>query len=372
MRIVFNAHNLVIGGGLSVGLGVIQSLYTIVEEDEIHIFLPRHRRYNFLSNQKIKIHYLPRILTGFLIGRLFINWYLSYKVWKIKPDGIFSMGNYAIPSHYKQLLLLQWPYAVYPESIVWQRMTLWDFFRRKIRQFIFQANLKYAIALTVQTHVMKERVEKYIKFKRRIYIVESSSLYLKNQQLNRKYEPSNPEETKLLFCLSEYYSHKNLEIFIPLAELIKNQKLNYQILITIHPETIEAKKLLRNVEKKELNEIIINLGRIQQSEAITMLGKCDALLMPTLLESYGLPYLEAAQSGIPIFTSDLDFAHDMNGDGAWYFNPLSAENILQTIQNAFNDPKLLKEKADKAFQKASKVKSWEEITGEYLKIIKSL
>lgn len=372
MRIFFNAYNLVIGGGLSVGLGVIGALYKIKTEDEIHVFLPRKQNYQFTSNERIKIHYLPSILTDSLLGRSFINWYLRYQVQRIRPDAIFSMGNYAIPSSCKQLLLLQWPYAVYPEGIIWQRMSRQDYLRRKIRFFIFKKNLRYATSLTVQTQVMKERLRKYIHYEGDIHVIESSH---RSFQLNGKETVpgiSKLKGEKLLLCMSEYYSHKNMKVLIPLAELIRQRKLHYKILLTIDSSLPGAKKILDDVDRRSLNGIIVNLGRIEQDKTSAIYNRCDALLLPTLLESYGIPYLEAAHAKLPIFTSDLDFAHAMNGETAWYFDPLSAESILQTIESAFSDSSMLQQKVDKAFKKVSEVRSWEEITEKYLEILRKL
>jgi glycosyltransferase involved in cell wall biosynthesis len=61
------------------------------------------------------------------------------------------------------------------------------------------------------------------------------------------------------------------------------------------------------------------------------------LLMPTLLESYGNPYAEAMYHNKTIITSDLDFAKDVCGDAAFYFDPLDENSILATIKQAFSD-----------------------------------
>jgi glycosyltransferase involved in cell wall biosynthesis len=372
MRIIFNAYNLVIGGGLSVGIGVVSSLYQLNSEDEIHVFVPRNKDYNFSSTERIKIHYLPTFFTQFLLGRFFVNLYLSYRVKKIKPDAIFSLGNYAIPSRYKQLLLLQWPYAVYPESIIWKRMSWLDFIRRKIRFFLFRINLKYATAVTVQTELMKERFLKFINYPIPIHVIESAHQFSNANLPNFSNDISRLKDAKLLLCMSEYYSHKNIEVLIPLAELIHKQKLPYKILLTLDDSSHRVARLLKEIDKKRLNGVIINLGRIEKQNIYSLYAASDALLLPTLLESFGIPYLEASFARLPIFTSDLDFAHDMNKEAAWYFDPLSAESILDTIESAFKNSTLLKEKTDKAFEKASKVRSWEQITIEYLQIIKSL
>ena len=54
--------------------------------------------------------------------------------------------------------------------------------------------------------------------------------------------------------------------------------------------------------------------------------------MPTLVESFGLIYLEALMFRLPILTSDRDFAHWMCRDLALYFDPMDPVSIVNTIE----------------------------------------
>jgi glycosyltransferase involved in cell wall biosynthesis len=61
------------------------------------------------------------------------------------------------------------------------------------------------------------------------------------------------------------------------------------------------------------------------------MADASALFLPTLLESYGLIYLEAMACGLPIVTSDRDFARWICSDTALYFDPLDPTSIVETI-----------------------------------------
>ena len=67
----------------------------------------------------------------------------------------------------------------------------------------------------------------------------------------------------------------------------------------------------------------------------------DGMIMPTLLESFSATYIDSMALGVPIFTSDRDFARDVCGDAAWYFDPLNAESIFEVISNAFQSGQIL-------------------------------
>jgi len=150
-----------------------------------------------------------------------------------------------------------------------------------------------------------------------------------------------------LLYLTYYYTHKNLEIFIPLAQKIKKAKLDYKIIITIaenqHPS---AKKFLEDVSKYKLQDVIYNIGPVNFDEISSLYAQCDAFIMPTLLESFGLTYVEAMYFKLPILTSDRDFARVLCKDSAFYFDPLNADDILHTIKMAFSNHTLLQGKVN--------------------------
>ena len=61
-------------------------------------------------------------------------------------------------------------------------------------------------------------------------------------------------------------------------------------------------------------------------------NQADAMFLPTLLETFSASYPEAMKMERPILTSDLDFAKDICGDAALYFNPLDSYDIANKIK----------------------------------------
>ena len=78
------------------------------------------------------------------------------------------------------------------------------------------------------------------------------------------------------------------------------------------------------------------VGELDHSEVQDLYNKSSALVYPSLVESLGLPLLEAAASGISIIASDLDYVHDIIKPTA-VFNPYSPQSIADTLMK--NHPK---------------------------------
>jgi glycosyltransferase involved in cell wall biosynthesis len=105
-------------------------------------------------------------------------------------------------------------------------------------------------------------------------------------------------------------------------------------------------RLLTTVHRFRLEDRIVNLGYIELSVIPAYFGHCHALLFPTLLESFSTTYLEAMHCGLPILTSDLDFAHEVCGPAALYFDPWSPDSIAEAIIRLRSDERLRRDLAE--------------------------
>ena len=91
----------------------------------------------------------------------------------------------------------------------------------------------------------------------------------------------------------------------------------------------------------------------------------NAMLLPTLIESFGIPYVEAMSLGVPILTSDLDFAHDVCGNAASYFDPFNAKDILNKMRDIVNNPLDTENRISNGFEKINFLPDWKQTVKEF-------
>ena len=106
---------------------------------------------------------------------------------------------------------------------------------------------------------------------------------------------------------------------------------------------------------------VVNIGPVPGDQLSLIYDKVDALLLPTLLESYSGCYMEAFSRQIPVFTSDRGFARDVCEDAAFYFDPFDPYDIISVIAFAFSDQSNLIEKVGRGLDLYGKLPSWNEI-----------
>ena len=377
MKILINAVNLKVGGGVTV---IFNFLSTIIQNREFHrhtyhVIAPSGVGYEKYNAYPIHIEIMPEAMKSAL-NRICLDYtWLKNRVNKIDPGIVFTMGNMAIPTNNKkQGVLFMYPYAIYPKDYtVWKILNLPTRINYRLRNLLFKQRLKYADIVFPQTHTSEQRLHKYYgSYIKKTKVIptafseigqfnEVKSFYTKN----KKY--------KYLLTLTKYYRHKNLEILIKVGLLIKEKKCNFKLITTIgRDQGSEANAFLESVVREELEDVILNLGAIPYEEVPALYKQVDGLLLPTLLESYSATYADSLALGVPIFTSDRDFAKDVCGDCANYFDPLDEFNILEVITDGFNNSYRLKDKIIKGKDRANSFPSWLQVTQSFIRELELL
>ncbi len=76
---------------------------------------------------------------------------------------------------------------------------------------------------------------------------------------------------------------------------------------------------------------LTNLGFVPREEILSLYQKATALIFPSLVESFGLPLVEADQLGLPIIASELDYVRDVVCPKET-FNPESTISIVRAVR----------------------------------------
>ena len=288
---------------------------------------------------------------------------------RLKVDVILNFADIPIRTNISQIFLFDWAYAVYLKENFWLKMNIKDLLKRRMKVFYFRKNIKYIDLLTSQTEVIKNRIEKLYKIDGVKVIPNAVSIENFEDTLNKK-DFNLGDGIKLLY-LTKYYSHKNLEIMIPLAKIIKEKNLNYKIILTINPKNNKsAKIILEKIKKYGLEKVVLNIGNIDMKYVPSLYRQCQGLLMPTLLESFSGTYVEAMFHKIPIITSDKDFTREICKESAEYFDPLDVSSILKSINNVFLNNKRKEFLVNEGNKVLNSFLTWEEVFFKYEVLIK--
>ncbi len=284
-------------------------------------------------------------------------------------DMVFNPADVPMRTDVPQVFLFDWPYAAYPDSPAWQLCSRKEWVARKVKLRLFRALLGKVDLMLAQTEVFAERLKELYHLKD--VAVMPNAVSLDNFHGGRGRDFNLGGGYRLL-CLSRHYPHKNIEIFLPVAERIRASSEDIKIVTTIFPEDGEgARRFLDEVANRDLGGIIVNVGTVPMTEVPDLYRQTDALLLPTLLESFSGTYVEAMFHRKPILTSDLPFAKAVCEDAAWYFDPSDPDEIFQRILQARDDDRLREQRLAKADELLAALPDWPETYGNFARVFRT-
>ena len=123
--------------------------------------------------------------------------------------------------------------------------------------------------------------------------------------------------------------HKNLKLLVDAVGLGIENGLNWSLFMTLPSNHALCKA-----------RHVVGLGVLTRNSLRSAYDHADVLVMPSLVETVGLPMLEAASLGIPVVAADRPYAHDTCGDSALYFRPDSADDLQAKLRDAISNLEL--------------------------------
>jgi glycosyltransferase involved in cell wall biosynthesis len=326
-NILINGLKAKAGGGKNIFDNYLQLLSNSSSSDKYFVLTPNKTDYQAYSKENIIIVDVRDIFKRNLLFPALYFYELPILLKKLKIDLIFNFGDVIIPSEIPQVYFFDWAYAVYPDDYIWKRMSIKDFIVRKTKVFLISKYISSVKVTIAQTNNIANRLKRFYHLDTVPVIPTPVGFDNCAQELDREFNlPS--DKTKFLFP-SSFAPHKNFDIIVSVGELIKTKNLPFVIVLTINEG--DAKPFFSKIRNRQLN-CVISVGKVAGSNMPSLYRQSDVVFFPTLLESFGLPYVEAMAYGKPIITSDMDFAHEVCGELADYFNPFDADSIVSVME----------------------------------------
>jgi len=349
--ILINASNLYVGGGMQVGISVIEELAKIEDEFIAAVSPPVFEQLSHNARKKcFVINKSPSGLFNFEARRQLDKFVVDYKILHVFTVFGPSYWSPKVDNHTVGFAL---PWLIYDTKLVFRKLS---FLQKAKKMLLLQLQpyfyKKNAHKIIVETDDAKNLLSKKIGFSEdNIFVVPNtiSSYFnckrdhLSSKELDLKKTPGDI----WLLTVSHNYPHKNLEIIHQLINILPER---YKFVLTLDDSFLES------VDKKFWHRFIL-LGKIKNSQCPEVYSHADGMFLPTLLECFSASYPEAGFMKVPIFTSDLSFAKTICGDGAFYFDPMDCKNIASVITSAYKNPDKIKEKIEIMYNIQSRLPS---------------
>ena len=341
---IVNALRIHSGGGLI----YISFLHNEIDKKNNFIFLDyrikdKLKKFNNARTIYIKNNFAGWFLIFLLRCKFYIKNLIDFKLFnKSKKLSEYCINGYPP--------FIRFPFINSKISVLCQNKLI---FTRDIKYFSFFQKIKYLYLyrilfflflknsdnLIVQTHTMKRIVKDKLK-NQNVYLedkywrnLEISNFFnglnnTKNKNIKEIKKPIfNLMESKFTFfypsAFYPYKNHKNLiYAFKEITETFGNK---IQLILTLSKE--ELPYSMQNFN------FIFCIGKLNIIDIHQIYKRVDYLIFPSLLESLGLPLIEAKMYDLPVICSRRDYVFDVCKP-LLTFDPENIDEIRKSIQEA--------------------------------------
>jgi len=152
---------------------------------------------------------------------------------------------------------------------------------------------------------------------------------------NKKYYPIRKIRKKFFLIIGRHNPHKNLKRVIKAFSLAKINDYN---LVFVGPfDRRHTPSLIKIIDELNLRHLCIWKGWIDDDEKLLLLNECQALIIASLWEGFGLPALEAMACATPVIASERGALAEVIGNYGYFVNPFSIESIAFAMNAVIND-----------------------------------
>jgi alpha-1,3-rhamnosyl/mannosyltransferase len=97
----------------------------------------------------------------------------------------------------------------------------------------------------------------------------------------------------------------------------------------------------------------------------------DLLVMPSRIEGFGLPVLEAMACGTPVVCSRAAALPEVGGEAVMYFDPQRPEDLANAIEQVLGSMELRERLRAKGLERAARF-TWEEFVDKHIQVYQAV
>jgi glycosyltransferase involved in cell wall biosynthesis len=109
--------------------------------------------------------------------------------------------------------------------------------------------------------------------------------------------------------------------------------------VLVGKETDYLRKIKDAAHKHGVDRYVILLHNVAFADLPALYQQARVFVYPSLFEGFGIPLIEAIQSGVPVITSQDSCFSEAAGPHAIYIDPHSADDLAAGLRRVLSDGK---------------------------------
>jgi glycosyltransferase involved in cell wall biosynthesis len=146
-----------------------------------------------------------------------------------------------------------------------------------------------------------------------------------------------PETGRRVLYVGGFGPHKNLErlvrAFASLAARPELADISLTLVGEYQNEVFHSAypEIRRQIERLGIEQRVVFTGYLPDEALVVLLNLADVLVLPSLLEGYGLPAVEAAACGCPVVATKASPLPELLGQAGIYIDPFNTQELEEAL-----------------------------------------
>lgn len=353
LRILVNTRLLLPGRLDGIGWFTHETLSRMVKSHPEHEFI-------FVFDRQYHPSYIygPNVtpLVAFPQARhplLFLIWFeisLPRIIRRYKPDLFLSPDGYISLS--SQIPTL----AVIHDLNFEHRPADLPFFARNYYCHFFKRFARKATRIATVSEFSKQDIAK-------LYGIDNEKIDVVYNGASESFRPLSAEEIRQIrlnytsgepyfLFVGSLHPRKNLVNLFTAFDLFRTRTESKVKLLIAGGRQWWTRELQQALDRMKFRHEVIFTGRVSDEMLPRITASAFALTYVSFFEGFGIPIIEAMQSGVPVITSNVTSMPEVAGDAALLADPCDPESIAEAMITLWNDMLLRNRLIEKGFARA--------------------
>ena len=172
-------------------------------------------------------------------------------------------------------------------------------------------------------------------------------------------------EHPYLLYVGSLKGYKNIPTLLKTFALLTERRHIPHHLMIVGNDPQRQRLLVEECAQLRISDKTHFVSHVSQELLPTLYAAADVLVMPSRIEGFGLPVLEAMACGTPVVCSSAASLPEVGGDAVLYFDPESVEELAHTLERVLDSRDLQRDLRKKGLERA-KLFSWDESARQHV------
>lgn len=196
---------------------------------------------------------------------------------------------------------------------------------------------------------------------------------------SKGFEPGDPDQARrlvvertgvegpFLLWVGNEKPHKNLDDALRIVQRLRERGRNVKLITC----GVSEDTLARHEGRLGADGLATPCGHVDDSMLIALYRACDVFLMPSLIEGFGIPVLEAMSCGAPVVAYDTSSIPEVLGDAGALVPPGDTNAAAGAVAELLDNSALADERRRLGIKRAARF-NWSDYAGAVASLIRNV